>query len=292
MTSAPPAPALLEPALEACRRAGDVVRRYFRNPESMEATDKSDGTPVTLADRGAERAVREVLGHATPGYGILGEEFGAEGPAENRWIVDPIDGTKSFVAGLPFVATLLALEVDGEPVLAVIHAPLLGPGQPLVGPPGDASNAAGDPPGLTWWAALGTGAYAGTGTRGDGPWRRLDIRSGGTDEIERAMVIHGEIGDFRQAGMWPALGRLVEAGPRTRGLGDWFGHVLVAEGHADAMVEPRVALHDIAPVELLVEEAGGFFLLEENLRVMPGAACAAFSSTRQLSARLRDLLDL
>jgi histidinol-phosphatase len=277
--------ALLVPALEACRRAGLVLRRSFRAAD-LDVRQKADGTPVSGADREAERVVREVLSRATPAFGLLGEEFGEEGPRQTRWVIDPIDGTKSFVRGLPFAATLLCLEVDGEPVLGIVHAPLLGPGLPLVGPP-DAAGAAA--PGLTWWAAGGHGAFAGRGTSEAAPWRRLSVS--GTRDVEGAALLHGELGDFRSSGMWSSLGRLAEAGAWTRGLGDWWGHVLVAEGLADGMVEPRVALHDVAPLELLVEEAGGTFLLERPLRAEePGAACAALSSNRLLTARLRDLL--
>jgi histidinol-phosphatase len=277
---------LLAPALEACRRGGEVLRRHFRQP-SLDVQTKPDDTPVSGADREAEQAIRELLQQATPSYGLLGEEFGEEGPRQTRWVIDPLDGTKSYVRGLPFAANLLALEVEGEPLLGVVHAPLLGPDLPLVGA---LEIAAANAPGLTWWAVSGQGAFAGCGTRPDGPWRRLAVSD--TREVEGATLLHGELGDFRRAGMWPALGRLLEAGPWTRGLGDWWGHVLVAEGLADGMIEPRVALHDVAPLEVLVEEAGGAFLLESPLREAPGATCAALSSNRQLAARLRDLLEL
>jgi histidinol-phosphatase len=275
---------LLEPALEACRRAGEILRAGFRRP-SLGVTIKADGTPVSTADRDAEVAIREMLATATPGYGILGEELGAEGTEHARWVIDPIDGTKSFVRGLPFSATLLALEVDGEPLLGVVHAPLLGPGMPFVGPPARAEKAG---PGLTWWAVSGQGAFAGTGTDPLSPWRRLSVSA--TRSLEGASVLHGELADFRRSGLWPALGRVVDAGAWTRGLGDWWGHVLVAEGQADAMLEARVALHDVAALELLIEEAGGAFFLDGPLREHPGQQGAALSSNHHLAARLRDLL--
>jgi histidinol-phosphatase len=104
-------------------------------------------------------------------------------------------------------------------------------------------------------------------------------------------VLHGELADFRSAGLWPALGRLVDAGAWTRGLGDWWGHVLVAEGQADAMIEARAALHDVAALEVLVEQAGGSCFLESPLRENPAEPGPALSSNHHLAARLRDLLE-
>lgn len=277
---------LLDPALEACRRGAVALREGFRRSD-LGLRFKPDGTPVSEADRRAEAAVREVLSAATPGYGLLGEEFGPEGRSDARWIIDPIDGTKAFVRGLPFAATLVALEIDGEPLLGVVHAPLLGPGEPLAGPAAEPADHRG--PGLTWWAVSGQGAYAGEGTRPAARWRRLSVSR--TDRLEAATVLHGELGDFRAHGLWPALGRLSESGAWLRGLGDWWGHVLVAEGLADAMLEARVALHDVAALEVLVEEAGGAFFLESPLRSQPDQYCPALSSNRALGARLRDLLE-
>ena len=116
----------LAAALDACRAAGEIPRAYFRS-DGLAVESKEDASPVTEADRAAEEVIRDCLFGDTPELGVLGEEFGAEGSERDRWIVDPIDGTKNFVAGLPFFATLLALQLDGELVLGVVHAPALGP---------------------------------------------------------------------------------------------------------------------------------------------------------------------
>ncbi|HEY4595674.1 MAG TPA: inositol monophosphatase family protein, partial [Thermoanaerobaculia bacterium] len=147
----------LEAALAACRRAGEIHRQHFRSA-ALRVELKKDASPVTVADRGSEEAIRETLHRAIPELGLLGEEFGQEGSERDRWIIDPIDATKNFVAGLPFFATLIGLELGGELVLGVVHAPVLGPGSGLF--------AEGDPAALgeTWWAARGQGAWGGTGT--------------------------------------------------------------------------------------------------------------------------------
>ncbi|HYX25463.1 MAG TPA: inositol monophosphatase family protein, partial [Thermoanaerobaculia bacterium] len=109
-------------ALAACRRAGEIHRAHFRSVH-LEVELKQDASPVTVADRASEEAIRETLHRATPELGLLGEEFGQEGSETDRWIIDPIDATKNFVAGLPFFATLIGLELGGELVLGVVHAP-------------------------------------------------------------------------------------------------------------------------------------------------------------------------
>src|SRR5215218_2601712 len=150
----------LEAAFAACRRAGAIHREHFRSV-TLNVEFKKDASPVTVADRGSEEAIREVLHGATPELGLLGEEFGQEGSERDRWIIDPIDATKNFVAGLPYFATLIALELGGELVFGAVHAPALGPGSGLF-----AGQAASDPAllGETWWAARGHGAWGGTGT--------------------------------------------------------------------------------------------------------------------------------
>src|SRR4051812_10187968 len=150
----------LEAALAACRRAGEIHREHFRSA-ALRVELKKDASPVTVADRASEEAIRETLHRATPELGLLGEEFGQEGSETDRWIIDPIDATKNFVAGLPFFATLIGLELGGELVMGVVHAPVLGPGSGFF-----AAQEDGDPAALgeTWWAARGQGAWGGTGT--------------------------------------------------------------------------------------------------------------------------------
>ena len=189
----------------------------FRSRDLLVET-KSDLSPVTDADRAAERTLRERIGLDRPGEGVLGEEEGDDGSSA-RWIVDPIDGTRNFSRGLPVWATLIALERDGEVVCGVVSAPALG---------------------RRWWAARGEGAFA------DGE----AIRVSGIDELERASVSCSYGRD---------LARLEPMTWHARGLGDFWQHMLVAEGALDAAVDSRLSLWDYAAVEPIVTEAGGQF---------------------------------
>jgi histidinol-phosphatase len=194
-----------------------VTLPRFRSRDLLVET-KSDLSPVTDADRAAERTLRERIGLDRPGEGVLGEEEGDDGSSA-RWIVDPIDGTRNFSRGLPVWATLIALERDGEVVCGVVSAPALG---------------------RRWWAARGEGAFA------DGE----AIRVSGIDELERASVSCSYGRD---------LARLEPMTSHARGLGDFWQHMLVAEGALDAAVDSRLSLWDYAAVEPIVTEAGGQF---------------------------------
>jgi histidinol-phosphatase len=277
----------LDAALAACRRAGEIHRAHFRSA-ALRVELKSDASPVTVADRGSEEAIRETLHRATPELGLLGEEFGQEGSERDRWIIDPIDATKNFVAGLPFFATLIGLELDGELVLGVVHAPALGPGSGL-----GAAQTQEDPAGLgeTWWAARGEGAWAGTGTSME-TCRQRRLRVSETSEVEKAFIVHGGLKQFQLHGLWPALSMLVARANRTRGFGDWWGHILVAEGRCDAMLEGRVSLHDVAALRPILEEAGGVLRTRNDEPLVTGWQDAAFSSNRNLAKTLREAMGL
>ncbi|HJP65350.1 MAG TPA: inositol monophosphatase family protein, partial [Actinomycetota bacterium] len=188
---------------------------------------KADLTPVTEVDRAVERAIRDRVERDRPGEAVVGEEFGAE-EGDVRWIVDPIDGTKNFVRAIPVYATLIALERDGELVLGVASAPALG---------------------RRWWAARGAGAFA------DGH----PIRVSTTDRLEDAQLCFGGLNAWRHAGRLDAFLELAGRCKRTRGFGDFWMHMLVAEGGAEIAVEPDVSLWDLAAVKVIVEEAGGRF---------------------------------
>lgn len=254
----------LEAALEACRRAGEIHREHFRSP-GLDVQLKADASPVTQSDRLAEEAIRESLSGAIPGLGFVGEELGQEGDERDRWIVDPLDGTRNFVAGLPYFAILIGLELDGEIVLGVAHAPALG--------------------GETWWAARGQGAFAGTGTAfATCCDRRLRVSQ--VSDVAQAFVVHGDLVHFQRAGLWSAFSDLVARAGRTRGFGDWWGHVLVAEGRCDAMIEGQVALHDVAALKPILEEAGGVLLTRRNAPLVPGFHEATLSCNRNLADEL------
>lgn len=277
---------LLEAALAACGRAGAIHRQHFRSP-SLAVETKSDLSPVTIADRDSESAIREALRAATPELGLLGEEHGAEGDARDRWIIDPIDATKNFVAGLPFFATLIGLELDGELALGVVHAAALGPGAGLGSAP---ARLPAEELGETWLAVRRGGAHAGTGTTlATCRQRRLQVAA--TSRIEDAFIAHGGLNLFRRRGLWDRFSLLVDRANRTRGFGDWWGHMLVAEGSCDAMVEARVALHDVAAIVPIIEEAGGRFLTRNGAPLVAGFSEPVLSTAPGLAAELKELLE-
>lgn len=217
---------LLAAAVEAARAAGEVALKYYRS--GFEVTIKSDQTPVTQADREAEQVIMEILGRAFPGYGFLGEEFGAQGGRDRRFIVDPIDGTKNFIRRIPIWATLIGVEEQGEVVVGVIHNPVTGE------------------------------LY--TARRGGGAFRNGErIRVSTLDDLGAALLVHGGLGILRQGGYWDGFVRLVDATGRQRGFGDYMGYGLVAEGKAEIYAEADLKPWDLAACQVLVEEAGGRF---------------------------------
>ncbi|GIW39970.1 MAG: histidinol phosphate phosphatase [Candidatus Binatia bacterium] len=216
----------LAAARRAVAEAGNILRKYFGEPLAVER--KADASPVTAADREAEATIVRILEAEFPSYGVLGEEFGSRGNDRVRWIVDPLDGTKSFVRGLPFFATLLALEREGEVVLGVVHEAVSGE---------------------TYYAVRGEGAY--------GPRGRLAVSR--RSRIEESMLVFGGLQAWQKAGRWDALGRLVARSVRQRAYGDYLGHLCVARGQAEAMLELDLKPWDMAAVKILVEEAGGRF---------------------------------
>lgn len=201
----------------------------FRDPALLVET-KADRTPVTEIDRGVERTIREVLAAERPGDRVVGEEFGGEreAAASRRWIVDPVDGTKNFVRGIPIFATLIAVEEDGELTVGVASAPALG---------------------RRWWAERGTGAFA------DG----RPIHVSAVDRVEDAHLCYTSVAGWEEHGLGERFLSLARRCGRTRGFGDFYQHVLVAEGSADMAAEPEVALWDLAALLVIVEEAGGRF---------------------------------
>jgi histidinol-phosphatase len=258
----------LEAALEACRRAGEIHREHFRSP-GLAVQLKADSSPVTQSDRLAEEAIREALSGAAPELGFLGEELGQEGDERHRWIIDPLDGTRNFVAGLPYFAILIGLELDGEIVLGVVHAPALDAG--------------------TWWAARGQGAFAGTGTA-FATCRDRRLRVSQVSDLAQSFLVHGDLIHLQRAGMWPAFSDLVARVGRTRGFGDWWGHVLVAEGRCDAMLEAGLALHDVAALKPILEEAGGVLLTHRSAPLVAGFQGTVLSCNRNLAEELSRML--
>ena len=209
----------LDLALELADAADAIALGRFRAHDLLVET-KPDLTPVTEADRAVEERLLSLLERARPGDAVLGEELGTRGEGRRRWIVDPIDGTRNYSRGIPVWATLLALEEDGELRLGVVSAPALG---------------------RRWWAERGGGAFA------DGD----PVRVSAVGRMEDAVLsLQLEVG----------AADLIERSWHARGFGDFWSHMLVAEGAVDGAIDALgVKLWDMAPVQVIVEEAGGRF---------------------------------
>jgi histidinol-phosphatase len=218
----------VEVAITAAKAGGEVALRYFRTGVAVEY--KGDRSPVTRADRECEQRIIEVLRRDFPDYGIVGEEFGESAGVHQRprWIIDPIDGTKNFIRGIPYFATLIGLEEDGEITAGVVYAPAV---DDLL------------------YAQKGQGAFDRNG--------RLQVSQ--VASLRDGLVVFGGIDIFRQAGRWSGFERLVCASGRQRGFGDYFGHTFVARGQAEAMVELDLKPWDLAAIKIVIEEAGGRF---------------------------------
>ena len=213
--------------------AADAITLDRFGAVDLAVTAKPDLTPVSDADLAVEQAIRRTLAARRPGDAVLGEEDGETGSGTRRWVVDPVDGTKNFVRGVPVWASLVALQQDGEVVAGVVSAPALG---------------------RRWWAARGLGSFAGGSLGGA---RRLRVSAVGT--LADASVSYSSLTGWEEQGRLPGLLQLSREVWRTRAYGDFWSHVLVAEGAVDASFEPEVSLWDLAPLQVVVEEAGGRF---------------------------------
>jgi histidinol-phosphatase len=217
----------LSAVAEAAEGAADLARAEILPRFRGVATEtKSDGSPVTEADRAAERVIRAHLRSRFPDFAITGEEFGDEGSDGPRWIIDPIDGTIGFSRGIPLFTTLIALVVDTEPVFGLIDCPALD--ERTVG-------------------------WRGGGCRRNG----TPVRVSGEGALDRALVAHGDVFCFREFGAWETFERLARAVRMLRGYTDAFGHAQVLGGGVDAMVDLSLNVWDVAATQVLVSEAGG-----------------------------------
>ncbi|AUI49436.1 histidinol-phosphatase [Arthrobacter crystallopoietes] len=194
---------------------------------------KPDLTPVTDADRAAEEAIRGQLSRARPRDAVLGEEYGSSGHGSRRWIIDPIDGTKNFVRGVPVWATLIALVDEDRPVVGLVSAPALG---------------------KRWWAATGTGAYMGRSLSAATRLRVSDV-----NRLEDASLSYSSLTGWQERGNFPEFLGLTESVWRTRAYGDFWSYCMVAEGAVDIACEPELNLYDMAALVPIVTEAGGRF---------------------------------
>jgi len=218
-------------ALMLADRADALTRARF-GALDLRVDTKPDLTPVTDADRAVESELREVLGRDRPGDSIVGEEFGGTTTFSGRqWIVDPIDGTKNFVRGVPVWASLIALLEDGVPTVGVVSAPALH---------------------RRWWAARGQGAFVSV----DGAKaRRLSVSS--VAELGAASLSFSSLSGWAHLGLREKFIELTDAVWRVRAYGDFLSYCLLAEGAVDIAAEPEVSVWDLAALDILVREAGG-----------------------------------
>lgn len=244
-------------AREAAAAAAEVIARHYRRGVAVET--KADSSPVTIADREAELAIKEIIRARYPDHAIHGEEYGREGGGEFLWLIDPIDGTKSFVRGYPFFSTQIALMVGGELVLGVSSASQF-------------CEVA--------WARRGGGAYL----NGE----RIGVST--TDTIDRAALSFGNLKTLASGPGWLRFAQIVRHADRVRGYGDFYHYHLLARGAIDGVVESDVNILDIAALVVIVREAGGLFTDLDGgdvglsttsvLAAAPGlhgALCAAFA---------------
>lgn len=228
MTDRTPLSSLLEFAVEVAWRAGRVTLAHFQTGVGIDR--KADGSPVTVADREAERLARDLIQARFPDHGIIGEELGETRPdAARRWILDPIDGTRSFVRGVPLYGVMVALEDGGEAALGVLHFPAL--------------------QGETVFAARGEGCW----------WDGRRARVSEEADLSRALLLTTDAERLAKEGhsdAWIGLGAKAEL---VRTWGDCYGHALVATGRAEAMFDPVLAPWDAAALAPIVAEAGGRF---------------------------------
>jgi histidinol phosphatase-like enzyme (inositol monophosphatase family) len=211
-------------ALDAATRAGRSTLSYFQS--GVEVDLKSDSTPVTVADRGAEQLIRNLIAKSFPGESILGEEEGGDSSAPNRWIIDPIDGTKSFISGVPLYATLLSYEENFVPILGVAFFPALNE---------------------ILFAEVGRGAY----------FNGREARVSRIAAVAGSVLCCGGLKSMVDHGRWEGFAQLSQRTMATRTWSDAYGHALVATGRVEAMIDPIVSRWDVSALKVIVEEAGG-----------------------------------
>lgn len=236
MVSAMAEPSIYADDLRLAHVLADQVERITMSrflADDLVVESKPDLTPVSDADRACEEAIRAQLSRSRGRDAVVGEEFGSSGDAQRRWIIDPIDGTKNYVRGVPVWATLIGL-VDGEDcVVGLVSAPALG---------------------RRWWAAKGGGAWTG---RSLSQARQIHVSQ--VSSLDDASLSYSSIDGWREHGRGMSFLRLTSDVWRTRAYGDFWSYMLVAEGAVDVAAEPELALYDMAALVPIVTEAGGRF---------------------------------
>ncbi|MCH9027025.1 MAG: inositol-phosphate phosphatase [Proteobacteria bacterium] len=246
----------LETARLAADAAAEVISRYYG--QALDIKTKPDQTPVTEADTAAEQAIHGIISERYPDHGFYGEEKGRSGGGDFLWLVDPLDGTKSFIRHYPFFSTQIALSFKNELVVGVSNAPWFGEQA---------------------WAARGLGAYL-NGER---------ISVSDCAELAQATLSSGNIASLAAGERWPAYGKLLGKVNRTRGYGDFYHYHLLASGRIDVVVESDVNILDIAALCVIVEEAGGRFT-DLDLEAIGLATTTVLASNGSLHDRVKEYL--
>lgn len=220
-------------AKEMAKAGGQLTLQYFQDHQ-LEVEKKGDTTPVTVADRGCEELIRKHLGERFPEDGIVGEEFGVkEGSSGYRWILDPIDGTKSFISGVPLYGTMVAVEFEGQVVAGVIYNP-----------------------GLDEMVSAIVGGGCWHEVNGGAP-RKAQVSKCST--LSDAKLMTSEVKTYGERGCAEVFATLEKAAYLSRTWGDCYGYILVATGRVDVMLDPVVKIWDVAAVKPIIEEAGGTY---------------------------------
>ncbi|QPK83746.1 histidinol-phosphatase [Corynebacterium qintianiae] len=236
-------------ALKLADTADGITLERFEAAD-LNVESKPDMTPVSDADLAVEEALRAELAEARPADAVLGEEFGGEAAFEGRqWVIDPIDGTKNFVRGVPVWATLISLLVDGQPVVGVVSAPALA---------------------RRWYASAGAGAWR---TFNGGALKRLSVSQ--VASLDDASLSMSSLEGWQSRGLRDNFIALTEKTWRLRGYGDFLSYCFVAEGSVDIAAEPEVSLWDLAALSVLVTEAGGEFTSVEGTKGPHGGDAVA-----------------
>lgn len=230
MSQPPAIDELLNFALDAAWQAGRVTLAHFQT--GLTAERKADNSPVTIADRKAEQTLRRLITARWPDHALIGEEYGHspgnDADSGYTWVIDPIDGTKSFVSGVPIYAVLLALVKDDEPLLGVMHFPAL---NDMI------------------YAARGRGCY----------WNGRPAHVSNVAELSDAVLLASDLNTFAAYNRQATFQRLIESTYIQRTWGDAYGYALIATGRAEVMLDPVMAIWDCGPLQVIMEEAGGTF---------------------------------
>ncbi|RNC85672.1 MAG: inositol monophosphatase family protein [Balneola sp.] len=248
---------LLEAAIEIAEIGGKHTLKYFK--KELEVISKDDDSPVTIADRETEQIIREEILKRYPNHGIIGEEFGRTNESSNiQWVLDPIDGTKSFIHGIPFYTTLIGIMIDNEPVVGVINAPA-----------------------LNELCAAGVGLGA---TLNGEPCK---VRE--TSELKDCTFLVTEIRRFQECGMEPQFQELMARTSLHRTWGDAYGHMMVAVGRADIMFDPILSIWDAAALLPVLKEAGGIFSDTNGVETIHSGN--GFSTNMKLYPQIKEIFE-